>query len=160
MPMDEPFLNPLILQRTLNQYAQGFAALAGAAWGPHGPGPANPEALRQSLAAGYQQLFAPSGLAAAGPASGSGPAFERYQRAAARSAGIASSIAGDAGRRLAEALAASGPEFPPITSLRELQSLWIECGEAAYAEAARRDEFASAQAELLMALVELRAMTA
>ncbi len=53
-----------------------------------------------------------------------------------------------------------GPDAPPITSLRELQALWIECGEAAYAEAARREEFASAQAELLMALVELRAVTA
>ncbi len=158
--MDERFLDPLILQRTLNQYAQGFAALAGAAWGPFGSGPADPDALRQAFATGYQQLFAPSGLAATGPASGSGAAFERYQRAAARSAGLASSIAGDAGRRLAEALAASGPDAPPITSLRELQALWIECGEAAYAEAARREEFASAQAELLMALVELRAVTA
>lgn len=158
--MDERFLDPLFLQRTLNQYAQGFAALAGAAWGPLGSGPADSDALRQAFAAGYQQLFAPSGLAAGGPASGSGSAFERYQRAAACSAGLASSIAGDAGRRLAEALAASGPEAPPITSLRELQALWIECGEAAYAEAARRDEFALAQAELLMALVELRAMTA
>ncbi len=66
----------------------------------------------------------------------------------------------DAGRRLAEALAASGPDAPPITSLRELQALWIDCGEAAYAEAARREEFALAQAELLMALVELRAVSA
>ena len=94
------------------------------------------------------------------PPSGSGAAFERYQRAAARSTELAASIAHDASRRLAEALAASGPEAPPITSLRELHALWIECGEAAYAEAARREEFAMAQAELLMALVELRAAAA
>jgi len=158
--MDERFFDPLILQRTLSEYARGFSALAGAVWGPHGSVPADSDTLRRAFAAGYQQLFAPSGLAAAGPASGSGAAFEQYQRAAAHSAAIGSSIAGDAGRRLAVALAASGPGAPPITSLRELQALWIECGEAAYGEAARREEFALAQAELLMALVELRAVSA
>jgi hypothetical protein len=66
-------------------------------------------------------------------------------------------IAIDAGQRLAEALARSGPEAPPITTLRDLHSLWIDCGEAAYAAAAHREEFAEAQAELLAAFVELRA---
>ena len=69
-----------------------------------------------------------------------------------------SAIALEASRRFAAALAQTGPQAPPITSLRELQALWIECGEAAYGEAARREEFAAAQAEMLMALVELRAM--
>ena len=55
------------------------------------------------------------------------------------------------------ALAATGPEAQPITSLRELHALWVECGEAAYSQAAHREEFAAAQAELLSALVELRA---
>ena len=158
--MDEPFHDPLILQRTLNEYAQGFSALAAAAWGPSGPGPAGPGSHWQAFAAGFQRLFAPGGLAAAGPASGSGAAFERYQSAAARSAELAASIAEDAGRRLAQALEASGPQAPPITSLRELRALWLDCGEAAYGEAARREEFAEAQAELLMALVELRAVSA
>ncbi len=158
--MDERFSDPLFLQRTLTEYAHGFALLAGAVWGPAGTRPADIGALRQAFAAGYQRLFAPSALAAAGPSSGSGAAFERYQRAAARSAAVAASIAQDAGRRLAEALEASGPQAPPITSLRELQALWIECGEAAYGEAARREEFAVAQGELLMALVELRAVSA
>jgi hypothetical protein len=155
--MDERFHDPHILQRTLNEYAQGFAALAGVAWGDAGPGRADPGPLGPAFAAGYQKLFAPGGLAAAGPASGSGPAFERYQRAAARSSALAASIAADAGGRLARALEAGGPAAPPITSLRELQALWVDCGEAAYGEAARSEEFAEAQAELLMALVELRA---
>ena len=36
-----------------------------------------------------------------------------------------------------------GPEAPPITTLRELHALWIDCGEAAYAAAAHREEFAA-----------------
>lgn len=155
--MDERFLDPLFLQRTLSEYAQGFSALAGAVWTPAGSGAADFGAIQQSLVAGYQRLFAPGGLAAATPPAGTGAVFERYQRAAARSSELAASIAHDASRRLAAALTASGPEALPITSLRELHALWIECGEAAYAEAARREEFATAQAELLMALVELRA---
>lgn len=158
--MDERFQDPLFLQRTLTEYAQGFVALAGAVQTPAGSGAADFGALQQSFIAGYQRLFAPGGLAATSPPSGSGAAFDRYQRAVARSTELAASIAHDASRRLAEALEASGPEAPPITSLRELHALWIECGEAAYAEAARREEFAMAQAELLMALVELRAAAA
>jgi Poly(R)-hydroxyalkanoic acid synthase subunit (PHA_synth_III_E) len=162
--MNPRFDDPLFLQRTLSEFAQGFAALAGAVRGPGGTGPATPEALQESLAAGFQRLFAPAGFAAAAPAAtaaaGSGAAWARYQRATARSAELASAIALDASRRLAEALAQSGPEAPPITSLRELHALCIECGEAAYGEAARREEFAAAQAELLMALVELRAVQA
>ncbi len=98
--------------------------------------------------------------AAAPAATGTGAAWARYQHAAGRSAELASGIALDASRRLAQALAQSGPQAPPITSLRELHALWIDCGEAAYGEAARREEFAAAQAELLMALVELRAAQA
>lgn len=162
--MTPRFDDPLFLQRTLSEFAQGFAALAGAAQSLGAQGTATPEALLQSLAASYQRLFAPSGFAApapaATPAAGSGAAWERYQRAAARSAELASAIALDASRRLAGALAQSGPQAPPITSLRELHALWIDCGEAAYGEAARREEFAAAQAELLMALVELRAVQA
>lgn len=157
--MENPFDDPQFLQRTLNEYARGFAALAGATWAPAGPWPPDPAAYGQAFAAGYQRLFSPAGLASLGPGTGNGAAFEQYRRAAARSAAIAASIAQDAGRRLAEALAASGPGAPPVTTLRDLQALWIECGEAAYAEAARRDEFAAAQAELLMALVELRAVS-
>ena len=69
----------------------------------------------------------------------------------------ATAIAIDACERLGASLSATGSAAPPITSLRDLHALWIECGEAAYAAAAHREEFAAAQAELLMALVELRA---
>ena len=63
----------------------------------------------------------------------------------------------NAGRAACRGARAIGPEAPPITTLRELHALWIDCGEAAYAAAAHRDEFAEAQAELLAAFVELRA---
>lgn len=146
------FDDPLFLQRTLDEFTRGFAALAGSATDP------------QAYAAGYQRLFKMGGFAAAMPPAGSAAggtaAWARYQRATARSAELAAAIALEAGRRLAEALAPAGPQAPPITSLRELRALWIECGEAAYGEAARRDEFAAAQAELVMALVELRAVQA
>ena len=158
--MDERLRDPLFLQRILSDYAQGFAALAGAVQVPPGSGATDFGAIQQSFVAGYQRLFTPGGLDAAAPPTGSGAAFERYVRAAAHATELAASIAYDASRRLAEALVASDPGTPPITSLRVLHALWIDCGEAAYAEAARREEFASAQAELLMALVELRAAAA
>ena len=158
--MDERFRDPLFLQRILSDYAQGFAALASAVRAPARSGAADFWATQQSLVAGYERLFTPGSRGAAMPTSGSGAAYERYQCAVAQTTEIAASIARDASRRLAEALGASGPGAPPITSLRELHALWIECGEAAYAEAARREEFATAQAELLMALVELRAAAA
>jgi hypothetical protein len=158
------FDDPLFLQRTLSEFAQGVAALAGALRGPGDTGTATPEALLRSLASGYHHLFAPAALPgatpAAIPAAGSEAAWARYQRATARSTELASATALEAGRRLAESLSRSGPEAPPITTLRELHALWIECGEAAYAEAARREDFAAAQAELVMALVELSAVQA
>ena len=156
--MDERFDDPLFLQRTLNRYAQDYVGLASALCGAAGPGPPDLALLGQALAAGYQRLFSPSGPATAIP-TGDGTAQARYQRAAARTAELAGAIAVEASRRFARALAATGPEAPPITTLRELHALWIECGEAAYGEAARGEEFAAAQAELLMALVELRAVS-
>ena len=86
-----------------------------------------------------------------------GAAWIRYQQATERCAQLATAIALDASERLRVALADDGPGAKPITSLRELHALWVECGEAAYSRAAHREEFAAAQAELLSALVELRA---
>ena len=164
--MDPRFGDPLFLQRTLSEYAQGFAALAGAVPGPgRAAGPAHSGALQQSLAAGYQRLFTrpDSGALPRRPprVAGSAAAFGRATSApprARRSSRPRSRWmrAGALQRRSRRA----GPQAPPITSLRELHALWIECGEAAYGEAARREEFAAAQAELLMALVELRAVPA
>jgi hypothetical protein len=98
-------------------------------------------------------------MAATAPGAKAGAAMIRYQQAWERCTRLASTIAADASRRLSTALAESGPATPPITSLRDLHALWIECGEAAYAQAAHTEEFAAAQAELLGSLVELKAAT-
>jgi hypothetical protein len=69
-------------------------------------------------------------------------------------------IAADAFERLSAALTSSDPEAAPITSVRALHELWIDCGEAAYAAVARTPAYAEAQSELLAAIVEWRAALA
>ena len=152
------------VQQRLADYARDYAGVAAAAFAQWQPGgqPFHFDALREPLTELYRQLFMPKGLASAfsDPSNaGAGPLLRRAQLAGERYAGIAAAIAADAGRRLGAALAASGPSSPPVTSLRELHALWIECGEAAWAAAAHGEEFSAAQAELLGALVELRALT-
>ena len=101
----------------------------------------------------------PPGLLPAKPAAApDGAAWQRLQQAAERYARLALAIASDAGRRLVAALSAGDAAAPPVTSVRELHALWIECGEAAWAAAAHGEEFAAAQAELLAAQVELAAL--
>ena len=148
-------------QQRLAEYAADYAGIAAAAFAQWQSGSASLEALSAPLIERYLKLFMPPGLVPAepGPAQG-GAAWLRVQHAAERYARLAASIATDAGRRLVAALSVSGPAAPPVTSLRELHALWIDCGEAAWAAAAHREEFAAAQAELLAALVELRAGTA
>ena len=155
---NDHFWDPDLLQRTLAGQARDLASLAGAFTGAQPLGAASLDALGKPLIDRYRQLFMPPGLAAEvdGPAK-AGAAFQRYQQALQVYSLQANAIALNAGKRLAEALAQSGPDAPPITTLRELHSLWIDCGEAAYAAAAHGDEFAAAQAELLAAFVELRA---
>lgn len=112
----------------------------------------------QVFAEPYRLLFAVPGFLAAGPAAaGPDASMRRYLQAAERVGELLSEAAADAGRRLAAALAADGPDALPITSLRELQALWIECGEKAWSVAVHREEFAQAQAELLAALAAVRA---
>jgi hypothetical protein len=112
--------------------------------------------LQASLVERYRHLFMP--INPPEPAAGgTGTGYIRCQQAAERFSRQATAIAIDASARLSAALSATGPEAPPITSLRELHALWIECGEAAYALHAHQEEFADAQAELLAAFVELRA---
>ena len=82
--------------------------------------------------------------------------MRRYQQAAERVGQLLTDAAADAARRLGAALAADGPDAAPITTLRELQALWIDCGEAAWSAAAHREQFAEAQADLLAAWVALR----
>ena len=159
MSFTPPFNDPLFLQRSLTGYAEALASLAATLTRLSAVAAEGPAAIQASLADTYQQLF--TGLRGGGGApvptgpADSAPAFARFQAAAARWAELMSGIAQDAGGRLATALQQAAPDAPPITSLAALRALWIDCGEAAYADAARRDEFAAAQVELLMATVEL-----
>ncbi len=106
----------------------------------------------------YRPLFAipalPAGLPGAAP---TGPWPARYQQAAERLGRLLNDVALDAARRLGAALADESPGAAPITTLRELHALWIECGEAAWAVAAHREDFAATQAEFLASLAALRA---
>lgn len=123
--------------------------------------PADLEPLRALFLERYRQLFTPEfALAAAlrDPLPEGAAETMRWQAANQRFGQQLAAIAGDAFQRLAAALAADDATRPPITSLRELHELWIECGEAAYAAGAHGDAFADAQAELLAALVELRGL--
>jgi Poly(R)-hydroxyalkanoic acid synthase subunit (PHA_synth_III_E) len=97
-------------------------------------------------------------------ASASTAHFESYRRlfasglpqAAPEFSQILAGIAADAAARFATELGRGDSDARPITSLRELFELWIDCGEAAWAAAAHREAFAVAQAKLLAAIVELR----
>lgn len=120
--------------------AQTFAA--GAAGGQA----AALERLSRDFALRCQKLFAPPPAAAASA---------RFQAASQAHAGLLAGIANDAARRFAAELASGAG--PPITTLGELQSLWIDCGERAFGEAAHGEAFAASQAELLAAWVELKA---
>lgn len=80
----------------------------------------------------------------------------RWQRASARMSQLLSTAATAAVGNLAAALGGPAATGPPVTSLRQLHELWVECGERAYAGAAHSEEFAAAQAELLSAMVEMR----
>jgi len=132
---------------------QAFARLAGAALATTPAASAAP----QSFVEPYRQLFTMPAFPAAGVnTSGPDASMRRYQQAAERVGKLLNEAAADAGRRLGTALADDGPDAVPITSLRELQALWIDCGEAAWSAAAHREEFAQAQAELLAAWVALR----
>lgn len=105
------------------------------------------EAMRALFSHRYQQFFMPE--IARAPVT-----TQRWQAAAQRFAQQVAAVANDASRRLSAALMADDAGLPPITSLRQLHELWVNCGEAAWAAAAHGDEFAEAQAELLAAWVE------
>lgn len=135
---------------------QGLLAVGGqfAALSPIGTGGWDPAIL----AAGYRQLFM---LAAPVPQAPPGTAAAlRLQRATQAFGALAAAAAVDAAERFQSALAATDPALPKITTLRALHQLWIDCGETAHAAAAHAPAWAQAQAELLNALVELRATPA
>jgi Poly(R)-hydroxyalkanoic acid synthase subunit (PHA_synth_III_E) len=158
MIQDEPNPSPEFVQRTLNGVASAYAgvfALFGAELQGDRPDLAT---LFEPMVEHYRRFFVPPSLPpAAGQALEGAAVLARWQGAADRAARIAGTIALDASARLTAALQESGPGTPPITSLRALYELWIECGEAAYGAAAQRKEFAAAQAELLAATTELQA---
>lgn len=144
--------------------AGDYVGLAGDWWRMFGAATAQPapdlESLRAPLIDRYRQLFTPAFAVTpvAPDPLRDGAATIRWQAATRRFGEQVAAVAGDAFRRLALALASDDLTLPPITSLRELHELWIECGEAAYAAAAHGDEFAEAQGELLAAWVELCAL--
>jgi hypothetical protein len=121
------------------------------------PGASN-DAMRALFVDRYLQIFTPE-FARLAPVRDPSPAdaamAKRWQAAMQRFGLQIAAIANDASRRLVAQLLADDAGLPPVTSLRQLHALWIDCGEAAYAEAAHGDEFAEAQAELLGAWVEL-----
>lgn len=129
--------------RVLQELAGDFAALA-----------AESRVLQQNLTERYRRLFAPDFAAAAGAAA-HGFDHAAAAKATRRYAQLLGAIATDAGARFAQAIGHDTPGTPVITSLRELFELWIACGEAAWTAAAHSEEFASAQADVLAAIVEL-----
>lgn len=113
--------------------------------------------LQREFAERYRQLFGPVlTMSAAAPVAAQTELALRYQSALQRHGALLAGIAQDAAGRFTTALAAGAG--PPITSLRELHAIWIDCGEQAFAEAAHGEAFAAAQAELLAAWVDWRAV--
>jgi len=115
--------------------------------------------LRDALKEKFERLFVP----AFGPLHAEQQATERpmdttlrWQRAAAHVSELLSMVATSAVEKLIAALAGPDASGPPVTSLRQLHELWVECGERAFAVAAHSEDFAAAQAELLAAMVEMR----
>lgn len=142
--------------RRLLEFGSDYAGVAAEFWNQIQAEDPDFAGMQAGLVERYRKLFTPVAVPPAGPAD-AGAAFIRSQQAAERFGRHTSAIAVDACKRLTAALSATGADAPPITSLRELHELWIECGEAAFAAAAHREDFADAQAELLAAFVELRA---
>jgi hypothetical protein len=142
--------------RRLMEFGGDYAGVAAEFWNQIQSKDPDFAGMQTGLVERYRKLFTPVTVPATSPTD-SGAAFIRCQQAAERFGRYASAIAVDACQRLTTALTATGADAPPITSLRELHELWIDCGEAAFAAAAHREDFADAQAELLAAFVELRA---
>jgi hypothetical protein len=136
------------------QGQQAFAQFAGSGFAGQSLG----AGTERFFADQYRQLFAMPGLQMAAPRDAApGPLLLRYQQAAERFGRLLNEAALDAARRLGAVLADDAPGSAPVTSLRQLHGLWIDCGEAAWSAVAHREEFAAAQADLFATLVALRA---
>lgn len=148
-----------------SQQYSGFAMdcwrlAAGAGAGPAtGVPPPGLEALQPMFAEHYRQLLAPAmppEIPGAAAAPVMAAALARCQRAAQALAAQTTAAAADAARRLVEELSRNDAGAAPITTLRGLHDLWIECGEAAWAATVHGDAFAAAQAEWLASHIELQ----
>lgn len=147
--------------RRLQEFGEAYAGVLRDCWRLFGTAvpAAEFESLRAKCQKHYEHLFMPAAVvpvAAADDGPGFLAAADRCRRATERLTLQASAIAADAYARFTKAVASTDEAMPKITTLRELHDLWIECGEAAYGAAAHGDAYAEAQAELLMALLELR----
>lgn len=159
MTPDDPFSDPDFVRRTLAAYTQQYAGLAALYAVPQAPAAAASfDPMQAALVSAYQQLFTPPGPGPVDLATAGSNAFLRWQRASERYAALVAGIANDAFGRLVRALNEAGLGAAPITTLAELHAIWIDSGEAAWADAAHREEFAEAQAELLAALASLKSM--
>lgn len=150
------------------QSGQAYAAFIADCWRT-GLGAARPhagaapwpgfESLQSVFTEHYRRLLAPvvppeTVAAAALPALATAAA--RVQRAAQALAALADAAAADASRRLVAELSRTDASAAPVTTLRELHDLWVECGEEAWAAAVHQDAYADAQCEWLASLVELQ----
>jgi hypothetical protein len=115
--------------------------------------------LRNALREKFEHLYVPM----AAPLQAQQQATERlmnaalrWQRAATRVGELLSTVATAAVGKLIAELAGPDASGPPVTSLRQLHDLLVDCGEQAYSRAAHSDDFAAALAELLAAMVEMR----
>lgn len=151
-------------QRML-EMSQAFAGFTADCWCllAGGMGQAGGEAaaadLRSAFGEHFRRLLTPP-MPPLPPAGGAAPeiaaALSRCQRAGQALTALISAAAADAGGRFVAELSRSDPGAEPIGTLRELHTLWIECGEQAWASAVHQDAYAAAQAEWLASLVELQ----
>jgi len=156
--------------RRIRQFGDEYLGMTQALWrfvetraagiaGAQAPAPGDGlDGLRDSL----KDRFARAWLPAFAPLQGQQQSGERlmaatsrWQRATARIGELQAAVAADAVERLATALSGADAAGPPVTTLRGLHDLWVDCGERAYAAVAHGDDYAAAQAELLMAMVEM-----
>ena len=115
----------------------------------------NPAVASSVWVALYQRWLTPAFTTDAG-LGGNMAAAARFETARQRFSEIAAAVAIDASGRFAAALGNPQPDALPITTLRELFDLAVECGDAAWTVAAHREDFGAAIAELLAALGSLR----
>jgi class III poly(R)-hydroxyalkanoic acid synthase PhaE subunit len=127
--------------------------------GGQAPAPGNGlDRLRESLKDKFARAYLPAFAPLQGQPQGGErlmAATLRWQRATARMGELQAAVAADAAGKLATELSGPDAAGPAVTTLRALHDLWVDCGERAYAAVAHGDDYAAAQAELLMAMVEM-----